>query len=49
MEPKSLFRFKTFFQKGNNAAAEETEFFTYAKHFSVFQVEITFFFSPRKK
>lgn len=43
MEPKSLFRLKIFFQKGSNAIAEETELFTYARHFSVFQVETTFF------
>lgn len=49
MESKSLFRFKIFSEKGNNATAEETDLFTYAKHFGVFQVEITFFLIQRRR
>lgn len=34
---------------GSKATSEETELFTYAKHFSGFQVEISFFFPPKEE
>lgn len=34
---------------GSKATPEETELFTYAKHFSGFQVEISFFFPPKEE